>query len=388
MGQHKQEFDQIDPLKDIINWLLTYTPEYMDVEVFLDDFSHNLARCNIPIWRSSLNVHSTYSDVIVRNIIWTENEGCQSAVYYHVDMGTDTYLKSPVAKIYNGSGPIRRKLSGPNAKLDFPICVDIAKAGGTDYFIAPLKFTNGVISYISFTTKYSSGFSDEHIFIFEQILPYLSMRIEIESSYFSCTSMLNRFVGRFGATKIENGEAGPGRKEEIEAVIFYCHINSLKKLSMQEKIDQNIGLTNLYFESIYNVVTNKGGEVISFSEEGVLCLFEIGLVYKEVALKNALKSLRDVFSGIIADDNNSLSMKIFVDVGKVIVANIGCNDRSSFTLLGEFFSKMMQTMRRLQDRDGRLFISKNFKKDLGLEIKSKASLGFYILNDDKCIDEK
>ena len=380
MDKNDKKSELIEALKVMSNWLLNYTPEYLDIEVLLDDFCHNLVKYRIPLWRVSLNVHTSHSDVFVRNIIWTESEGCRSEHVHHIDLSSEVFLKSPVAKIYHRSGPIRRKLIGPKAKLDFPVCEEVAKSGGTDYLIAPLKFTNGTISFISFTTKHGDGFAEEHICFFEEIIAYLTMRIELESSYFSCNSMLSRFVGRFASTKIENGEVQTGRTEEIEAAVFYCRIDALKKIGHEKNTQQTVDLINQYHDIIYKEVSGRGGDVVHFTQEGVLAIFEIGLVSKKAVFNNVLSCVKGVFSKVHAKDGNDLGLQVLINVGKLIQANIGCRDRIDFSLLGLPIRETIEVASKIVSISSEALVSRAFKDQSGIEISSDATFDFFSID--------
>ena len=374
-----------DSLKVISNWLLNYVPEYLDVEVLLDEFCHNLVKYKIPLWRASLNIHTSHSDIFVRNIIWTENQGCRSELVHQIDLNSEIFLKSPVAKIYSGSGPIRRQLVGPNAKLDFPVCKEIAQSGGTDYFIAPLKFTNGTVSYISFTTKQGEGFSDQHIHFLEDIIPYLNLRIEVESSYFSCKSMLSRFVGRHASIKIESGDVKAGDVEECEAVLIYWQIQELKKINGGQSLNELITSINKYYEIIYREVMGRGGEIASSNHEGMIAIFEIGLVSKQAAIRNTLNSLKDILSRVYSQDNNQLGLKVFVNLGPIIQANIGCSDRLNFSLLGPLLAKTIEASCKLSEYSEDVFVSSSFKEESKLDLDSQEVNSFFPIHDCKAI---
>jgi hypothetical protein len=72
------------------------------------------------------------------------------------------YEENLVARVRNGGEIVRRRLVGPDARLDFPIPHDVKDHGGVEYFAfrGPSVYGSHMVSY---TTDRPGGFSDEEI---------------------------------------------------------------------------------------------------------------------------------------------------------------------------------------------------------------------------------
>jgi adenylate cyclase len=55
---------------------------------------------------------------------------------------TSDFLDSTIARVYLTADPVRRRLAIPHPVLDFPIFSELRAEGVTDYFAAPLVFTD------------------------------------------------------------------------------------------------------------------------------------------------------------------------------------------------------------------------------------------------------
>jgi adenylate cyclase len=70
---------------------------------------------------------------------------------------TSDFLDSTIARVYLTADPVRRRLAVPHPVLDFPILPEPRAEGVTDYFAAPLVFTDGTIHVATWTTREPRG---------------------------------------------------------------------------------------------------------------------------------------------------------------------------------------------------------------------------------------
>src|SRR4030095_11635167 len=74
---------------------------------------------------------------------------------------------------------VRRRLFGPDLRLDFPILEDLLAEGATDYAIFGLRRGDGrPLAAPSIATDRPGGFSDERFYGFQSLLPLLSLIVE------------------------------------------------------------------------------------------------------------------------------------------------------------------------------------------------------------------
>ena len=99
-----------------------------------------------------------------------------------------SFQDSPFALILNGEGGIRRRLTGPSPKLDFPILEDLKEEGATDYVAIPLKFSDGQLNSITLVSKAPDGFTTEHLGELYEILPMLARVIEVHAMHRTAAS--------------------------------------------------------------------------------------------------------------------------------------------------------------------------------------------------------
>ena len=66
-----------------------------------------------------------------------------------------------------------------------------------------------------------------------------------------------------------------GDGQTIEAVIWYCDLRGFTRLSDTLPRDTIIALLNDYFDTMGDIVTNAGGEILKFMGDGMLAIFPV-----------------------------------------------------------------------------------------------------------------
>ena len=227
-----------DGIHPIAKWLVQPFSGSHDPEDMLHVFSNELRKHALPVCRTSLNIHTVHPEVFVRNVVWTLDGGSESQLVSHVDLESDTFKNSPVALIYSGVGHIRRRLTGRKARLDFEICRELAERGATDYLIMPLQFSSGAYAYISFATDAKNGFSEGQIKILLSLAPFLAIKIELQSSYYTTESLLELYLGKDIATEILKGTFSGTRPK---GSILENLINEKTQLAkLNEQLDEQL----------------------------------------------------------------------------------------------------------------------------------------------------
>ncbi len=199
-----------------------------------------------PMWRILLTVLAMHPEVLGRSVQWQRGMGVSILSAPHSIVATPSYQGSPVEAIHRGSGPIRCRLDGPAEALPYPQLGELRTQGGTDYFIAPLVFGDGRVSFISFATDAASGFSDEQLRLFELLVPFLTVRLELESAAFSLRSLLQVYLGRNAAERVLSGQFKRGEGQLLRAAIWYCDLRGFTSLVDHTALDAVIPILDQY----------------------------------------------------------------------------------------------------------------------------------------------
>jgi adenylate cyclase len=235
---------------------------------------------------------------------------------------------------------VRRSLASVRVRLltgdlPFPVCNDLRDAGGTDYYVQALPFTNGATSYVSFATDARDGFSDASLELLETIRPFLARRLELESAYYATRALLEVYLGSNAARRVLAGAFQRGRGELIDAAIWFSDMRDFTALSDRTPPAQVVQILDAHFDAIATAVSQHGGEVLKFIGDAVLAIFPIeedaGRACRAAvtAAEQALSSL-----ALVGEERGApVAIGIALHRGLVMYGNIGARDRLDFTVI-------------------------------------------------------
>lgn len=310
----------------------------------LDRFARRLVAAGLPLDRMSVHIRQLHPQLVSRSLIWDrEAGGATEAGYEHSTRYEPGYLRSPVKLIFEGGGPIRRRLEAADCPLDFGILLDLKSQGYTDYSIRPLLFSGDIANVISLATKRPGGFGDLGIAIWEAALPTFGTILELQQLRRTARDLLATYVGARSGERIFDGAIQRGDGEVIHAVLWYCDLRGFTRLAETQPLDDVIALLNDYFDTVARPVAARGGEILKFVGDAMLAIFQCET--KEVALCGAadlaVAAAQDAHDGIAqlnqtraAAGKPCIDAGIALHIGEVMYGNIGAAERLDFTVIG------------------------------------------------------
>ena len=118
---------------------------------------------------------------------------------------------------------LRRRLAGPEAKLDFPILKDLAAAGASDYFAEVVQFgadgdpSHGTGIGYSFATDRPGGFSDDDLVLLRAVLPAVSLAMMTHAGHTIASGLLAAYLGGDAGRRVHAGAVVRGSDETVRA---------------------------------------------------------------------------------------------------------------------------------------------------------------------------
>ena len=320
-------------------WLLSPGAEGLGGEAVLERLFELLVAEGIALYRCATALLTSHPEVFVRNVIWTRGEGSTSVARKHDLAAHPDYAGSPVALVHAGSGPIRRKLEGPEDAIEFAALRAMARKGITDYLIVPLVFRDGFRNFISWSTDRQGGFSEAEIARLSGLTPVLALRLELESAHFATASLLRVYLGHNAAGRVLAGDFRRGGGESLRAAIWYADLRDFTGLVDGHPVGEVVPLLDGYFEAAANAVSDCGGEILKFIGDAVLAIFVLGDAGPERACQAALAAAEKALATLSALNARHpalppLEMGIGLHLGEVMYGNVGGRERLDFTVIG------------------------------------------------------
>lgn len=309
---------------------------------FGEQMCGRIIAAGIPIWRAFCAVGTLHPLVAASAYIWSRDQpGTARVLAEHGILASPEFMQSPIAAARREGRTIRRRLVDPACPIDFAVLAKFKSEGGTDYIAIPMARSDGGANVVTFLTDYRGGFSDAEVAGLEEIAQVLGLIVELQSSRRTAKSLLETYVGPRTGERVLSGAITRGAGETIRAVIWYCDLRGFTALADQLPREELTALLNEYFEIMVGAVKAEGGEVLKFTGDGMLAIFEL-CTGEDVSrcCSAALRAAGAAEDGVrIANGKRKagaaeIQFGLALHQGEVYYGNIGAPDRLDFTVIG------------------------------------------------------
>jgi adenylate cyclase len=179
-----------------------------------------------------------------------------------------------VARVRNGGEIVRRRLVGPDARLDFPILHDVKDQGGVEYFAFPVPSVYGS-HMVSYTTDRPSGFSDEEIAKLRAVSDRLAILADTHIQRQIAENVLIAYLGSQTGPMVLAGKIRRGTGDTINAVLWSSDVRSFTAFSDRVPGQQVIAKLDQIFDAQARAIAKHGGEILKFIGDGLLAIFPV-----------------------------------------------------------------------------------------------------------------
>ena len=334
-----------------IAWIVNEGRQQTSLANVLAGLCRHLYETGLPITRAMLSQRTLHPLVAARGIFWRQgNAGCTEQIERgHDVLRSEIYQRSPLKLAYEFGQTVRRRLAGPEARLDFPVLAEVRDEGMTDYLAIPLRFTDRIGGVLTVATDRPEGFSDTCIRRLHELVPVLGLLVEVHATRGVARTVLDTYIGPAAGQRVLNGQIKRGDQEAINAVLWYCDLRGFTP--MTERLDGKrvIDMLNQYFERMAAPVRAHGGEVMKFIGDAMLAIFSMENRDAEIASNAALQAAREAIAAMEAHTiaciecgEPNVEFGIALHMGEVIFGNIGAPDRLDFTVIGPAVNRVVR----------------------------------------------
>ena len=381
-----------------VDWLLREAWEASSTEELVLRLARCLEEQGVPLMRLALVIRTLHPQLLGRGYVWQRDQSVvepRSLSYSVLD--NPAFVSSPLVPVFQGAGGIRRHLSAPDAKLDFPILEELRDQGATDYVAMPLMFSDGEIHALTLATDRAGGFTTDELGQIYEILPILSRLLEVQAMRTTARTLLDTYLGPHTGEQVMNGQIKRGDGETIPAVIWYCDLRGSTKMAESLPLETYLNTLNDFFECTAGAVLEHGGEVLKFIGDAVLAIFPIAVergtdaeAYRHrkclaaaAACEQALQATRQAFGALdrlnrdrATRDEPALRFALALHLGEVAYGNVGVARRLDFTVIGPAANETARLADVCKTLEHSVVISDSFASKLE---ESFVSLGHHSL---------
>jgi adenylate cyclase len=336
----------IDRIED---WLIGQALHSPNIPEMFGELCNRLTQCGVPVQRAVLAWRTLHPLIRAETARWESGSKIHHEQFAHSDELGDNWTNSPMrSALEDRKVFLRRRLEGGNAELDFPLCVELASMGYTDYLVIATSFDIPAISdpksstgiIVSWTTRNPGGFTDDQVLAIEYIQKRLALAAKANFEAQITRTIAETYLGRWAGSRVLNGQIRHGDGETIKAVIFYCDMRNSTRIAEALGPNHYLQFLNSYFNAMGGPILEQGGEILDFIGDAVLGVFPINELGLEEAVTRAINAADEARHRLVkaqAGQNagHPLNVGIALSVGEVMFGNIGVANRLTFSVIGQ-----------------------------------------------------
>ncbi|MDX1433112.1 MAG: adenylate/guanylate cyclase domain-containing protein [Gammaproteobacteria bacterium] len=342
----------------VADWLMSQALGERGVDDIVRGCCDRLLAAGLPLARAFASFRTLHPLFASQSIIWRRDRrtgSIERLEHLHGEaFNNEQWRRSPMVHMLETQiSFLRRRLTGPGALVDFPVCEDLRDQGMTDYFAYLVPFASddepgphrdGVIG--SWATDRASGFTDGDIRALQRIQRRLGVSLKVQIKQQIARNVLGTYLGLNAGEQVLNGLIKRGDGTDLHAVIWLSDMRDSTRLADELGAGEFLATVNEYFECTAGAVLAHGGEVLRFIGDAVLAIFPIvrdtgnGAAARAAcaraldAAAEAERRLGELNATRARAGREAIDYGLGLHVGDVMFGNIGVPERLEFSVIG------------------------------------------------------
>jgi adenylate cyclase len=308
-----------------------------------------LFAAGVPVARSHMAYGVLHPLYAAMSYTWTRGGGLEVAGHSHVGQNepqNPEWLQSPIYHLIHKRLPfLRRRLTGPDAMIDFPLLESLRERGASDYFAFAIQFSDNYLDGLagSWASDRPAGFRDGDLTILRRIQQRLAVACKMRIKAEIAENVVSTYLGRDAGLRVLDGQIRRGDGTSVRAAFWYSDLRGSTRLAESLDASAFIDLLNSYFEAAAGAVVTHGGEILSFIGDAVLAIFPIveGGSSAADACRRCVLAQAEAEARLAAVNrereargHEPLRFGLGLHVGDAVFGNIGIPERLAFTVIG------------------------------------------------------
>ena len=365
---------------EMLEWLSSRSLQGWDVPTLLDGVVGKLADLGISMYRVHFGIPVLNPLYVVGAYTWFPEKGVVVDNYARGIDNDEAYTRSPIKKFYDsGATEGRIRIRAGTESDTYPMLVQAAAGGGTDYFLQLVGFDDrsgmpgtqeGVV--MSWISSAEGGFSDDDIALLQRLGNPLCVELKSLTQRRLVADILHAYLGGYSADRVYDGQIQRGDGDVIDAVILFCDLRGSSKLAEHYDLKGFLGVLNDYYEITAGAVIEGGGEVLRYIGDASLAIFPFERYASEneacqaaidVAF-NAVRRGERVNAERAKNGEPQIDFGIGLHTGTVMYGNIGTRERIEFTVIGKAANEAARIEAQCKELGETILVSKIFADQL------------------------
>jgi adenylate cyclase len=273
---------------------------------------------------------------------------------------------------------LRRRLTGSEAQLDFPILEGLAAAGATDYFAEVIRFgadgdpSHGTGIGYSFATDRPGGFAEDDLKLLQATLPVTSLAMMSHAGHTIASGLLQAYLGGDAGRRVHAGAVQRGSVESVRAVLWYADIRGFTSIADATPGLLVIEVLDEVFETLTASLRSRGGQVLKFMGDGMLAIFPFAEATRDETCRLAIEAAAEAMHALDRFNHTRTeagkpvtAVDLALHVGEVLYGNVGAVDRLDFTVIGPAVNEVARIETLCEPLGRKVLVSAEFAAAAG-----------------------
>jgi adenylate cyclase len=145
---------------------------------------------------------------------------------------------------------------------------------------------------------------------------------------------------------------------QLDVSVMFVDVIGSTTLAAERPPEAVVSMLNGLFAAVVLVVGKHGGLVNQFQGDGALCVFgaPVEMVDHAQRALRAASDLREEIAGL-ANTYPGFDAAIGVSSGRVVAGDVGTEDRSEYTVIGDAANEASRLVDEAKSREGRVLVS-------------------------------
>jgi adenylate cyclase len=208
----------------------------------------------------------------------------------------------------------------------------LAQEGHTHYLLMPIRFREGPLQGLSFSTKQAGGFTQSQSDAIRTLQPSIAVVMNVIATHTMWREVLKAYVGDTPGELILQGAIRRGDLRRVQAALIMTDMRGFTRLANASTPEATVAALNAYLDNVVPTIVAAGGEILKFIGDGVLAIVPFADAGNAAAACTAALAAAQTIRS--AGSNIGPAVGIALHVGEVAFGNIGAGDRLDFTIIG------------------------------------------------------
>lgn len=163
--------------------------------------------------------------------------------------------------------------------------------------------------------------------------------------------------------------------EKRRIAVMICDIRSFTTISEINQPENVVSFLNGYFTQMVDIIRRHGGAIDKFIGDAIMALFGAPISYVDNA-KRAVdaalemnRALEEIDTSLLTfPEGMKLDIGIGIHQGEMIVGNIGCNDKTDYTVIGDSVNLTSRIEGLTKTYGARIMVSQAIYDDLSDDV--------------------